>query len=49
MKMKVYTSRKLNLLFEMNPIVVETNIAWALPYWQKRKELNPKIFWEFVE
>ena len=49
MKMKVYTSRKLNPMFQMTPIVVETNLAWALPYWQKRKKINPKIFWEIVE
>ena len=48
MKMKVYASRKLNYMFQMTPIVVETNIAWALSYWQKRKQINPKIFWEFV-
>ncbi len=48
MKMKVYTSRKLNAIFEMTPIVVETNIQFALPYWTKRKQSNPNIFWEFV-
>jgi hypothetical protein len=26
-------------------IVVETNVAWALPYWRKRKELNKNITW----
>ena len=28
-------------------IVVESNIAWALPYWQKRRENNPDIYWTF--
>lgn len=27
------------------PVVVETNVAFALPYWTKRKETNPKIHW----
>jgi len=27
------------------PIVVETNLRWALPYWQARKQLNPNITW----
>ncbi len=48
MKMKVYTSRKLNLMFQMTPIVIETNLDWAIPYWTDRKKINPKIFWEFV-
>ena len=38
--MKVYLNRRL--------IVVETNVAWALPYWTQRKKVNPKIFWEFA-
>ena len=48
MKMRVYMSRRLNSMFEMTPIVVETNLAWALPYWQQRKKQNPKIFWEIA-
>ena len=28
-------------------IVIETNVAWALPYWQKRKQANPLIRWTF--
>lgn len=46
--MKVYTSRKRNLMGQMTPIVIETNIEFALPYWIKRKQINPNIFWEFV-
>lgn len=38
--MKVYFNKRL--------IVVESNLAWALPYWQKRKQLNNSITWEFV-
>ena len=30
-----------------DPIVIETNLAWALPYWVKRKQRNPKIYWRF--
>ena len=37
-RMEVYCGSK-------TPFVVETNIAWALPYWTKRKLLNPKITW----
>ena len=46
--MRVYMSRHRNLMGEMTPIVIETNLAWALPYWIKRKQQNPKIFWEIV-
>lgn len=38
--MKVYLNRRL--------IVVETNVDWALPYWQARRQQNEKITWEFV-
>lgn len=48
MKMRVYMSRRLNAMYAMTPIVVETNLAWALPYWQARKKQNPKIFWEIA-
>ena len=30
----------------IRPLVIETNIEWALPYWTKRKQLNPLIFWQ---
>jgi hypothetical protein len=46
--MKVYASRKLNLMYELTPIVIETNLAWAIPYWTERKRKNPKLFWEIV-
>ena len=48
MLMKVYASRKLNLMHELTPIVIETNLAWAIPYWTQRRRMNPKLFWEFV-
>ena len=36
--MKVYFNKRL--------IVVETNVAWALPYWQARQAINPRaITW----
>lgn len=43
--MKVYLSKRTNLMGEMTPIVIETNLAWAIPYWIKRKQCNPNIFW----
>lgn len=46
--MKVYMNRRLNACFQMTPIVVETDLAWALPYWTQRRKQNPKIFWEIV-
>ena len=46
--MKVYASRKRNLMGQMTPIVIKTNLAWAIPYWTKRKMINPDLFWEFV-
>jgi hypothetical protein len=33
--MRVYFSGRL--------IVVETNLAWALPYWTRRKQLDDRI------
>lgn len=27
------------------PTVIETNLAWALPYWTSRKQLNDQIKW----
>lgn len=41
--MKIYINGKL--------IVVETNVAWALPYWQGVKAArypNIRVTWEFV-
>ena len=43
--MRVYVSKARNLQGEMTPIVIETNLAWALPYWQARRQINPKLFW----
>lgn len=37
MRMYVYINEKL--------IVVETNLAWALPYWKQRKALHKHITW----
>jgi hypothetical protein len=37
MSMYVYVDKKL--------IVVETNLAWALPYWKQRKAENKRITW----
>ena len=43
--MRVYVSKARNLQGEMTPIVIETNLAWALAYWQGRRKINPKLFW----
>lgn len=48
MQMRVYASSKRNLSGQLTPIVIETNPAWALPYWTQRRKNNPKIFWEIV-
>ena len=37
----------MNVYLNGRLIVVETNIAWALPYWTKRKQLNERITWRF--
>jgi hypothetical protein len=29
------------------PLVIETNIAWAVPYWENRRKINPKLYWKF--
>jgi hypothetical protein len=31
------------------PIVIETNLEYALPYWQKRKLSNPEIRWTIIK
>lgn len=46
--MKVYMSRKLNSMYQMTPIVIETNLGWAIPYWTQRRKQNSKIFWEIT-
>jgi hypothetical protein len=30
-------------------IVVETNLAFAIPYWAKRKALNNAITWRIIK
>jgi len=47
MNMYVYASTHRNLMGNLTPIVVETNLEYAIPYWTKRKQANPKLFWEF--
>ena len=36
--MRVYFNKRL--------IVVESNIQWALPYWQRRRQSDKRITWE---
>ena len=31
--------------FNNRLIVVETNLKWAIPYWENRKRFNDKIRW----
>ena len=39
--MKVYFNKRL--------IVIESNVAWALPYWQARRALRGRaITWEML-
>ena len=38
--MRIYLNKRL--------IVVETNLAFAIPYWTKRKQSNPNISWELT-
>ena len=28
------------------PFIIESNLEYAIPYWTKRKKLNPKIYWK---
>lgn len=30
------------------PIVIESNLAWALPYWTARKQTNPDLYWTLI-
>jgi len=30
----------------LTPIVIESNLGWALPYWTARQRQNRNIFWE---
>ncbi len=43
MVMKVYMSKKRNLMGQLTAIVIETNLAWALPYWTNRRKENSAI------
>lgn len=37
----------MNVYLNGRLIVIESNVAWALPYWRARKHINPKITWHF--
>jgi hypothetical protein len=30
------------------PIVIESNIDWALLYWKRRRHANPNIYWKIL-
>ena len=34
---------KVYLKGKKTPLVVETNMAYAIPYWRKQKQLNPSL------
>jgi hypothetical protein len=36
----------MKVFFNGRLIVVESNLAWALPYWTARKRLNKSITWK---
>jgi hypothetical protein len=38
----------MRVFFNGRLIVVETNLAWALPYWTKRKQQNKNITWKIT-
>lgn len=48
MTMYVYgkVAGKYDAIFGRTPICVESNLAWAVPYWTARKKINPCLFWE---
>lgn len=37
----------MNVFFNGRLIVVETNVAWALPYWEARARGDKRIRWTF--
>ena len=39
----------MNVYLNGRLIIVETNIAWALPYWTQRKQINDKITWKIAK
>jgi len=47
MKMYVYASKARDCSGRLTAIVVESNLEYAIPYWNKRKQTNSKLFWEF--
>ena len=38
----------MRVFFNGRLIVVETNLAWAIPYWEKRKASNKAITWRKI-
>ena len=37
----------MTIFFSNKLLVIETNVGWALPYWQKRKQHDQRIRWTF--
>jgi hypothetical protein len=46
MLMYVYHGNKRGRYGERTPIVVESNLDWAIPHWTERKRHNKDINWE---
>ncbi|CAB4241048.1 hypothetical protein UFOVP228_47 [uncultured Caudovirales phage] len=47
MRMYVYLGyRRSRYMHVRVPLVIETNLPWALAYWAKRKASNININWE---
>lgn len=48
-KMYVYSKRPQTykgIKFHEQPIVVESNLDYAIPYWTQRKRNDSQIYWE---
>jgi hypothetical protein len=35
----------MRVFFSKRLIVVESNVAWALPYWERRRLMDERITW----
>lgn len=39
----------MHVYYNKQLIVIETNMAWAIPYWEERRRLDKKVTYEIVE
>jgi hypothetical protein len=42
--MKVYLTGSKEWMGVKTPICIESNLAWAIPYWSKRQKSNKNIY-----